>query len=192
MWDRRYSGDEYVYGIHPNVFFRDNTKGAVPGKMLLPAEGEGRNAVYAAGLGWDVYAFDFSAKARDKALNLSKIKQVSIHYAVHEMEEANYDNESFDMMALIYAHHSNRQDNHRHLTHFLKPEGTVILEAFSKEQINNDTGGPKDLNMLYSVEEIKEDFSHLSELKVWKEELVLNEGNLHKGKSSVIRLIGRK
>jgi SAM-dependent methyltransferase len=192
MWNNRYASDEYVYGIHPNIFFKDKIEGVKPGKVLLPAEGEGRNAVYAASLGWDVYAFDFSSKAKEKALLLSKENKVSIQYAVHGMEEADYEKESFDALAFIYAHNSNRKDNHRHLINFLKPGGTVILEAFSKEQINNNTGGPKDINMLYSIAELKEDFAQLSELDVWEEEIVLEEGNLHSGRSSVIRLIGRK
>lgn len=192
MWDKRYAGDEYVYGIHPNIFFKDRIKEAVSGKILLPAEGEGRNAVYAAGLGWDVHAFDFSEKARDKAILLSKENKLSIQYEVHSIEEADYEKESFDMLAFIYVHSSNRQDNHRHLINFLKPGGTVILEAFSKGQIKNNTGGPKDIDMLYSIKELEEDFSQLSELEIWEEEVVLDEGNFHSGKSSVIRLVGKK
>jgi SAM-dependent methyltransferase len=192
MWNKRYADDVYAYGIHPNLFLKEKLPGVNPRKILLPAEGEGRNAVYAASLGWDVCAFDFSSKAKEKALLLSKENKVSIQYAVHGMEEADYEKESFDALAFIYAHNSNRKDNHRHLINFLKPGGTVILEAFSKEQINNNTGGPKDINMLYSIAELKEDFAQLSELDVWEEEIVLEEGNLHSGRSSVIRLIGRK
>lgn len=108
------------------------------------------------------------------------------------MEDANYETASFDMLVLIYAHNPNRKDNHRHLLRFLKPGGTVILEAFSKAQINNNSGGPKDINMLYSIEELNNDFSQLGELNVWEEEIELDEGTLHSGKSSVIRLIGKK
>ena len=192
MWDRRYASDDYVYGIHPNIFFKDKIEGVEPGEILLPAEGEGRNAVYAAALGWNVHAFDFSSNAREKALHLSKENKVNIQYAVHGMEEADYETVSFDMLAFIYAHNTNRMDNHRHLLKFLKPGGTIIMEAFSKEQINNNTGGPKDVNMLYSIEELKEDFSQLSELNVWEEDIMLDEGTSHSGKSSVTRLIGKK
>ncbi len=191
-WDNRYSGEEYVYGIHPNIFFKEIIKETKPGKILLPAEGEGRNAVYAAALGWEVYAFDFSSKARDKALLLCNANNVSIQYAVQAMEEAQYPGESFDMLTFIYAHNTNRKDNHRRLLKFLKPGGTVVFEAFSKAQINNPTGGPKDLKMLYSVAELKDDFSSLSELKVWEEEIVLDEGDKHSGKAAVIRLVGKK
>jgi 2-polyprenyl-3-methyl-5-hydroxy-6-metoxy-1,4-benzoquinol methylase len=192
MWDKRYASDDYAYGNQPNVFFKEKIEGIEPGKMLLPAEGEGRNAVYAAALGWNVHAFDFSSNAKEKALLLSKENKVSIQYAVHGMEESDYEDDSFDTLAFIYAHNPNRKDNHRYLLKFLKPGGTIILEAFSKEQINNNTGGPKDVNMLYSIQNLKEDFSQLSELNLWEEDIVLDEGTFHSGKSSVIRLIGKK
>jgi SAM-dependent methyltransferase len=192
MWNKRYADDVYAYGIHPNLFLKEKLPGVNPRKILLPAEGEGRNAVYAASLGWDVCAFDFSSKAKEKAMLLSKENKVSIQYEVHGMEDADYKKESFDAVAFLYAHNPNRKDNHRQLLKFLKPGGTIILEAFSKGQINHNTGGPKDVNMLYSIQELKEDFSQLSELKVWEEDIVLDEGTFHSGKSSVIRLIGKK
>jgi 2-polyprenyl-3-methyl-5-hydroxy-6-metoxy-1,4-benzoquinol methylase len=118
-------------------------------------------------------------------ITLVKRNNVSINYAVHEFDEANYNNNSFDVLAFIFAHDSNRKNNHRHLLDFLKPGGKVILEAFSKRQIKFSTGGPKDLNMLYSTEELKEDFSSLKKLDVWQDnEISLDEGTLHHGKAS--------
>lgn len=192
MWNKRYAGEEYVYGVHPNIFFKEKIDALEAGRILMPAEGEGRNAVYAATLGWEVYAFDFSPKAKEKALRLSKKNKVSINYAVHAMEEAKYELASFDALAFVYAHSSNRMDNHRHLLSYLKPGGTLILEAFAKAQINNNTGGPKNIDMLYSIEELKEDFSKLTDLNVWEEEITLDEGQFHSGKSSVIRLLAKK
>lgn len=192
MWDKRYAGNEYAYGVQPNDFFKEKIKGLKPGKILLPAEGEGRNAVYAASQGWDVQAFDFSSKAKEKALLLGSKMDVAIQYNVHGMEEANYENEFFDALALVYAHNPNRKSNHEHLLKFIKPGGIIILEAFSKAQISNDTGGPKDVNMLYSIEELKEDFAQLNQIDIWEEKIVLNEGPFHSGKSAVIRLIGKK
>ena len=158
------------------------------GRILLPAEGEGRNAVYAAKLGWDVYAFDFSSAARYKAQKLSKKNNVDIVYNIHELKDADYEQESFDVVALIYAHNPDRKENHQHLMKFLKPGGLVIIEAFSKNQINNNSSGPKDVNMLYSIEELEADFIQFSKVDVLVDEVELNEGVFHKGKSSIIRL----
>jgi len=72
FWNERYSKNKTLYGSIPNIFFRDQLKVLPHGRLLLPAEGEGRNALYAAGLGWEVDAFDFSTVAREKALALAK------------------------------------------------------------------------------------------------------------------------
>ena len=130
IWNKRYASNEYAYGIEPNVFFKEKIDNMKPGRILLPAEGEGRNAVYAAKLGWEVYAFDFSSAARDKAQKLSKKNNVDIVYNIHELKDADYEQESFDIVALIYAHSPNRKENHQHLMKFLKPGGLLIIEEF--------------------------------------------------------------
>ena len=76
MWDQRFSGDEYVYGTEPNLFFKEKLEGLKPGKLLLPAEGEGRNAVFAARLGWQVKAVDYSVQARMKAISTPQLIKV--------------------------------------------------------------------------------------------------------------------
>jgi len=192
IWDKRYASNEYAYGIQPNVFFKEKIDKMKPGRILLPAEGEGRNAIYAAKLGWDVYAFDYSSTARDKAQQLSKKNNVDIVYNIHELKDADYEQESFDVVALTYVHSPDRRANHQHLMKFLKPGGLVIIEAFSKNQININSSGPKDVNMLYSIEELEGDFIQFSKVDVWVDEVELNEGLFHKGKSSIIRLTGIK
>lgn len=72
FWNKRYAAAEYVYGIAPNDFFKEHLDQLKPGSILLPAEGEGRNAVYAALQGWKVTAFDISKNGGEKALQLSK------------------------------------------------------------------------------------------------------------------------
>lgn len=191
-WDDRYASNEYVYGIHPNLFFKDKIENLKPGKILFPAEGEGRNAVFAATLGWEVSAFDYSHQAYKKALQLSTINRVSIDYSVCNIEESDYEKESFDAIALIYMHTTNRQVNHRHLLQFLKPGGVVILEAFSKEQIKYKTGGPKEVSKLFSIAELENDFVEMKELSIWQETVVLNEGDLHFGEAAILRLFGKK
>jgi len=74
LWDSRFKAKEYVYGTLPNVFFKTTIdKYNLKGKILLPAEGEGRNAVYAAQKGMDVYAFDTSIEGKNKAMKLAEL-----------------------------------------------------------------------------------------------------------------------
>jgi len=46
--------------------------------------------------------------------------------------------------------------------------------------------------MLFSKEELEDDFRAFSELQVWEEDIFIDEGEHHQGKASVIRLIGEK
>ena len=71
FWDERYSTDEFIYGKEPNEFFRENLLKIRPGKLFLPGEGEGRNAVFAAKNGWTVDATDQSEIGKLKALKLA-------------------------------------------------------------------------------------------------------------------------
>lgn len=192
LWNQRYAQKEYVYGKEPNEFFKQELAKYKPGNILLPAEGEGRNAVYAAKLGWEVYAFDSSSEAIKKAQQLASENNVEIHYTLSSFEEADYPDDFFDLIGLFYAHTLSRADNHKKLIRFLKPKGTIILEGFSKEQIHYNSGGPRKIEMLFSEEELQSDFAELTALKTEKKGLYLNEGKQHKGKASVIRLIGLK
>jgi ubiquinone/menaquinone biosynthesis C-methylase UbiE len=194
LWNARYNSEEYVYGVNPNTFFESQILNLKPGKILLPAEGEGRNAVFAAILSWKVFAFDFSEEAQKKALKLAERNKVSIEYALATFDNIEYQAESFDCLALIYAHQPSekRKIYHQKLLSYLKPGGTIILEAFSKKQINNNTGGPKDLDMLYNLQEIEEDFCEITAYDIKEENIFLEEGLLHSGIASIVRMIGTK
>lgn len=192
LWDERYATPQYIYGIEPNRFFRHNLDKLSRGRILLPAEGEGRNAVYAAKAGWEVCAFDSSAVARSKALKLADQNGVNIDYRIMDYEMVDYPNQSFDAIALIYAHSPIREFVHRRMVELLKPGGVLILEGFSKHQINFASGGPRNTDWLFSTDELKSDFNGLKSINVWEDTIELDEGIGHKGIASVIRMLGYK
>lgn len=192
LWDQRYARQEFVYGKLPNEFFRDQLLNLRAGKILLPAEGEGRNAVFAAKQGWKVAAFDSSTEAKKKALTLAAGQNVDIDFRASSFEEFSFEENYFDAIGLVYAHTTNRSENHRKVIRFLKPGGTIILEGFGKEQIQNNSGGPRSIDMLFSVQELEDDFKELTSIDIWEEDIVLSEGNQHSGKASVIRMVGIK
>ncbi|MFZ4562346.1 MAG: class I SAM-dependent methyltransferase [Bacteroidales bacterium] len=194
MWDQRYAESEYVYGTSPNTFFKLELDKLSPGKILLPAEGEGRNAVYAAEKGWKVWAFDQSEEGRKKALRLAAERHVMITYSLHDLNVPDYPVDFFDVVALVFVHTPSpaRQQIHRNLLRFLKPGGKVILIGYSKEQLQFDTGGPRDEAMLFSLEEIKTDFSGTRILFLDQMETLVEEGDYHRGKASVIQLLAEK
>jgi len=194
MWDNRYSDEAFVYGIKPNEFLKEELLKLKTGKVLLPAEGEGRNAVFAARNNWTVVAFDLSEQGKLKAMGLAEKHQVKINYHIAGFEEFSFDEEAFDCIALIYAHvpGHKRKQYHRMMMRYLKPGGIMLLEGFSKQQLGNKSGGPGQLEMLFSRTDLLDDFSELEIVKIEELDVDLNEGDLHKGKASVIRYIGKK
>ena len=103
-WDDRYSEKEFAYGEQPNIYLKEQLTKFPLGKILFPAEGEGRNSVYAATLGWNVFAFDQSAEGKRKANQLADRHQVKITYEVGEFQSIKYQPNEFDAIGLIYAH----------------------------------------------------------------------------------------
>ena len=199
MWDQRYSQEEYVYGETPNEYLKEKIQNLMPAKALFPAEGEGRNAVYAATLGWAVSAFDLSAEGQKKALKLAEKNQVTIDYRVGSLDELNYSDESFELIVLIFAHFpaNFRSGLHHQLSKLLKKDGILILEGFSKNNLdyvakNPQIGGPKDIEMLFSVAEIRSDFPDFEIIELQESVVNLEEGAYHVGKGSVIRFMGKK
>jgi len=198
-WDDRYSSEEFAYGEEPNNYLKEQLEKLNPGSILFPAEGEGRNAIFAAKSGWKVSAFDISEEGKNKALKLAEANNVSIDYQVGELETLNFQEEQFDAIALIYAHFPAeiKSKIHKQLDKLLRKNGIIIFEAFSKKHleylaINEKVGGPKDIESLFSIEEIKADFPNYEIIELEEKEIELKEGLFHNGTGSVIRFIGRK
>jgi ubiquinone/menaquinone biosynthesis C-methylase UbiE len=191
--------EEFAYGEQPNLYLKDQLLKLNPGTILFPAEGEGRNAVFAATQGWHVSAFDISVEGKKKAMRLAQANHVSIDYQVGELQNLNYQPEQFDAIALIYAHFpaAIKSQYHQMLNKLLRKGGVIIFEAFSKKHLdyiarNEKVGGPRDIAMLFSVDEIKSDFANYDILELKEEEVELKEGLFHNGIGSVIRFVGRK
>ncbi|MFO7844313.1 MAG: class I SAM-dependent methyltransferase [Bacteroidales bacterium] len=193
QWDKRYNRSEYIYGTEPNLFLKDFIEKNKPGKLLLPGDGEGRNSVYAAKSGWQVTAFDSSKIAKAKALKLARQMNVSIQYDVCSVMDFNVDHK-FNLISLIYLHLEPkiRKSFHQKLVEHLTEDGHILLEVFSKEQVHNSTGGPKNPDMLYSIDELKHDFDGMNIKFLEKTTTYLSEGTHHNGQANVIRLLASK
>lgn len=199
FWNERYRSEDYVYGEAPNAFLASKLAGLKPGKILFPAEGEGRNAVFAAKSGWEVQAFDWSEEGLKKAEKLANKEKVHISYQLGAMEEIHYEPEIFDALGLIFAHfpEANRRVYHQKLSDFLKPGGYLIFEGFSKAHLQFNTenpkaGGPKNEGMLFSLEDIRTDFPDFDWELLEEVNEKLEEGNFHVGEAALIRAFGKK
>ena len=193
MWDERFASKEYVYGIDANKHFKACLDKLNPGTILIPGEGEGRNALYAAKSGWDVFAFDGSEQGRIKALELASENNIEYKYEISYYQDFTSDLK-FDAIALIFTHldPSHRLDFHHKILSMLNDGGHIILQGFRKDQLGLDSGGPKNLGMLYSKEELENDFKSLSEMSLYHQDDKLSEGLFHQGDAHLINLFGKK
>jgi 2-polyprenyl-3-methyl-5-hydroxy-6-metoxy-1,4-benzoquinol methylase len=193
-WNKLYSEDEYVFGTKPDKYFEKILPQYETGKILLPGEGEGRNAVFAAKTGWEVYAYDISEEAKGKAERLAEANDVNINYEVGDVIESNYPEESFDAVAYLFLHYGgkDRIKIHQKLDKHLKKGGVLIIQAFSTEHPKYSSKGPQDQINLYSKDDILRDFPdyEIKELKVEKD--YLDEGASTMGDCSIFRFVGIK
>lgn len=193
FWNEKYDKKEYIYGTEPNAFFQQEIDKLEKGSILLPADGEGRNGIYAATQGWDVTAFDISTKGMEKAAQLARSRNVDITYELTGALEF-HSEIKFDVIGLCYAHFPAqiRKQTHRHVLQFLKPKGIVIFEAFAKAQLGKSSAGPKNLEMLFSIDEVKEEFANLKFDLLREQTIILAEGKGHVGPGDVVQFVGRK
>lgn len=200
FWNTRYQDEAFAYGKKPNTFFKDTLDSLnLSGKLLLPAEGEGRNAVYGAKLGLDVFAFDISEAGKKKALALAHLENVAVTYHVGELSALNLEENSFDALALIYAHFPANQKEtlHTDLAALVKPNGYIILEGFSVNNLalrekNPEVGGPGNKDMLFTKQEIADTFKDFEIITLEEKQIALHEGLFHNGLACVIRFVGKK
>lgn len=201
IWDERYKGEKFVYGENPNNFFKETIDSLPVGKILLPGDGEGRNSVYAAKEGWGVDAFDQSIEARNKALSLADRTGVNIVYHLLDFNDilSNYPSSGYDAVALLYLHFPSdiKAEYLMKIPPLLKDGGLIIFEAFAKKHISNQkenlqAGGPRDIDMLFSEQELRQIFKDMEFLSLKEEDVLLNEGEGHNGKASVINFVARK
>jgi SAM-dependent methyltransferase len=144
-------------------------------------------------------SFDLSDTGKQKAMDLATANDVDLDYQVCGADEVNYELESYDAIAFVFAHFpaNVKQQYNKKMLDFLKPGGLVFFEAFGKNHLEYQKkypsiGGPKELDMLFSIEEIQETFANFEVITLEEVEEEMNEGPFHQGVGSVLRFVGRK
>ena len=195
FWDARYEAEAYAYGTEPNAYFQRQLEALPPGRLLLLAEGEGRNAVYAARKGWQVTAVDFSDEGRAKALRLAGSQEMHLDYQMADLTALTWQRPGYyDAIGLIYVHlpPATREAVHAAAATSLAPGGHLMLEAFGPRQLGLSSGGPRAAELLYDPGLLATDFAGLTLLENHELGVVLDEGSFHAGPASVVRLLARR
>ncbi len=194
MWNNRYSSPEYAYGKKPNDFLKSQAEHIPMGKVLCLGAGEGRNAVFLAQLGYQVTALDISETGLLKAQQLAKKYNVTINTIHGDIEDFVIEKNEWQAITSIFFHTPPfmRKDIHKNIVAGLAPGGVFILEGYSKNQLQYKTGGPPVIDLLFDLQEIRNELDGM-ELKV-SQEVVRSvvEGQYHTGQGSVIQIVGIK
>lgn len=191
-WDEKFQTEEYVYGVEPNEWLQSVLSEQTDKNIALLAEGEGRNAVYLAKIGNNVTTYDFSKEGIEKTKRLAQSVGVAVDTNLQDITVKNaLPRETYDISTSIFGHvpKEGKYEMFSNLIRCVKPGGLIVFELYSTKQLEYKTGGPKDITMLYEVDEIKNYLENFSVEIISLEEVVTerNEGKMHHGEASVIQ-----
>ncbi|MGE0326073.1 MAG: class I SAM-dependent methyltransferase [Polyangiaceae bacterium] len=196
MWDQRYADPDYVYGTEPNDFLKETAEAHLPegGSVLCLAEGEGRNGVFLAGLGFKVTGVDGSSVGLEKAQRLAKQRGVEIETIVSDLADFDLGEERWDGVVSSWCHTPPelRAKLHAAVVRALKPGGALILESYTPKQLEYKTGGPPNAEWMMTLDGLRQELAGL-EFVVGEEKIrEVNEGKFHGGTSAVVQVVARK
>ncbi|MBL8612623.1 MAG: class I SAM-dependent methyltransferase [Myxococcales bacterium] len=194
FWDDRYRADDFAYGKEPNDFVRE-VAGEIPiGPVLCLAEGEGRNAVFLAGRGHEVTAVDFATEGLAKAQRLARERNVRVETVLADL--ATYEPPRSDYAGIVatFAHLPPpvRARVHRWAAASLRPGGVFVLEAYRPAQLAHATGGPRDVALLMTLDDLRRELAAL-EIVIGRDvDREIREGAFHSGESATVQVLARK
>ena len=198
MWDQRFSSEEYAYGKEANVWLSERVSQINPppnNRALFPADGEGRNAVWAATIGWNSEVFDLSIVGKQKCHLLAQEHAVSVDYDVDDLALREFSQQSYDLIACSWFHTPSeiRKVHMPRMLHSLKSGGHFVMEGYHTSQMPLQSGGPKSLDLLFDLDEVLGELTgekapqmHIIHIAVTS--TVLDESELHKGQARVVRI----
>lgn len=195
MWDERFGKAEPVYGETPNFFLEEQAKRWTAGaQVLVPGDGYGRNGIWLARQGFRVHTVDLSPVGVERSRKTASAVGVNMTIECADLAKWDWPIAEFDVVASIFVHlpPDARARIHASMLQALKPSGVVILEGFSPVQLRYSSGGPKQIDLLYTPEILRRDFAGAEILELAEEVVDLREGAMHSGPGAVVRGIFRK
>lgn len=193
-WEQRYGADEYVFGTEPNDFLREHVGDLPPGRVLCLAEGEGRNAVFLAGAGFEVAGIDLTEAGVAKTRRLAASRGVVVDARQGDLADADLGTACWQAIVSIFAHTppAVRRRVHRSVVEALAPGGVLLLEAYTPDQIGRGTGGPPTPDLTPTLVQLRDELAGLELLHAVELVRPVLEGPGHTGPGAVVQVIARK
>ena len=173
-WNRRYAEAELLWSAKPNRFLVAEVAELEPGRALDLACGEGRNAIWLAGLGWRVQAIDYSDVAIEKARVRAAREGVAVDFRCSDLVEYQPELDAQDLVLVLYLQipADERRLVLARAVGALAPGGTLLLIGHDVANLTEGVGGPSDPALLYTPHEI---VAELPGLEIEKAERVLRD-----------------
>jgi SAM-dependent methyltransferase len=155
-WDRRYAAVENLWAVKPNRFLVQEVSELAPGRALDLACGEGQNAIWLATLGWRVTAVDYSPVAIEKGRRRAEREGVEVDFVCADLVSYRPELGAFDLVIVLYLHiaSSERAGVHQRGSEAVAPGGTFVLVGHDAANATHGVGGPSDVDLLYTADEI--------------------------------------
>ena len=153
-WDARYAASDRVWSVGPNQFVASELAGLAPGRAVDLAAGEGRNAVWLAGLGWSVTAVDFSAVALERGRDGAP--DADVDWVTADVLAWRPDAPTYDLALIAYLQlpADERGQAVRSAFGCLREGGTFLLVAHDSSNLTEGTGGPQDPTVLMTADDV--------------------------------------
>ena len=196
QWEEKFSTPEYQFGTAPNGFLvRENSRLKPQAKVLCIADGEGRNSIWLAEQGHRVHAVEAAMNAIEKARALALERGVTVKHEQVDLEDWEWPVEQYDAVVAIFIQFTDTVGRARMFAQIaaaLRPSGVLLLEGYGPGQLAYGTGGPKSLDHLYAVDELRTAFPTLTVALLEEYDVKLDEGPRHRGMSSLVDLVAIK
>ena len=193
LWNQRYAQDGWAYGKRPNAYLKSCIEKLTPTLACFPADGEGRNAVWAASKGWECTVFDYAEEGAKKCKILAEEKNVHVKYIVEDLQSIEL--EVTDLIACSWFHTPPevRKIHMPRILHSLRVGGHFIMEGYHKNQLGKKSGGPQNFDLLFDLDEVLSELRgdlapQMEVIEAYVTECVLDESQLHRGLASVVRI----
>jgi SAM-dependent methyltransferase len=152
-WDERYA-ERQQWSSEPNALIAELLTGLPPGEAVDLAAGEGRHALWLAGLGWRVTAVDFSAVGLARGAAQPGAERVS--WVTADVTTWTAPPASQDLVVVAYLHLP-QDDTIAVLARavgWLRTGGRLLVLGHDLANIDSGVGGPQEPAILHSVERL--------------------------------------
>jgi len=167
-WDARYGADKAVWSPEPNVFIAElveqfapdasaHAHQGTPGRAVDLGAGEGRHAIWLAGLGWNVEAVDFSEVGLAKGAANAGGLNAKITWTVADATTWTPTPNSIDLIVLAYLQLDEIESAAviRNIAPGLTLGGHVVWVSHDLSNFTDGTGGPQMPSILQTPEQVQ-------------------------------------